>query len=143
VALPESTRPIRHHVSPRLAPSQAHWLSSADTVFIATRHAEAGADVSHRGGDPGFVRVADPVHVLIPDYSGNMMFNTLGNIAADGRAGLLVVDFTTGRMLQVTGRADVSWDADLVAAFPSAERVIELAIEAVVESASADAVTDP
>jgi hypothetical protein len=72
-----------------------------------------------------------------------MMFNTLGNIAANGRAGLLVVDFETGRTLQLTGRSEISWDSNLVADFPGAERVIVLEIEAVEESAPARAVTGP
>ena len=143
VALPDPARPVVRHRRDRLAPSQVRWLSSADTLFIATRHAAAGADVSHRGGEPGFVQVPDPSHVLIPDYQGNMMFNTLGNIAADGRAGLLVVDFTTGRMLQLTGRSAISWESDLVAGFPGAERVVSLEIEAVEESVSAEDVTGP
>ena len=141
VALPEPTVPIRRHLSDRLEPSQAHWLSTTDTLFIATRHAGAGADVSHRGGDPGFVRVPDSGHVLIPDYSGNMMFNTLGNIAADGRAGLLLLDLTSGRTLQLAGRATVSWDPTLVTTFVAAERVIELKVEVVVESAPGEAFT--
>jgi predicted pyridoxine 5'-phosphate oxidase superfamily flavin-nucleotide-binding protein len=143
VSLPEPRLPAERRRSDRLTPSQVRWLSSADTLFIATRHAAAGADVSHRGGDPGFVHVPDPAQVLIPDYAGNMMFNTLGNIAADGRAGLLVVDFSTGRMLQLTGRCGISWDPDLVASFPAAQRVLALEVEAVEESAPAQPVTGP
>ena len=69
-----------------LTPAQIRTLGTADTIFIATRHPVAGADVSHRGGAPGFVRVMAPDRVLIPDYRGNMMFNTLGNLAVDPRA---------------------------------------------------------
>jgi len=142
-ALPDSARPIVRHRSDSLTPWQVRWLSSADTLFIATRHPTAGADVSHRGGEPGFLRVPDPKHVLLPDYPGNMMFNTLGNIAADGRTGLLVVDFASGRMLQLTGRSEISWDPALAAGFAGAERVVTLDIEAVDESAPADNVTGP
>jgi hypothetical protein len=120
-----------------LTPGQIAWLTSADTLFIATRHATAGADVSHRGGEPGFVRVPDPRRVLIPDYAGNMMFNTLGNLAANGRAGLLLVDFTSGRRLQLTGAATIHWDPATAAAFAHAERVVEVELEAVIETAPA------
>lgn len=143
VALPAPALSSDRQRSDDLTPSQTRWLSSTDTLFIATRQVTAGADVSHRGGDPGFVRVPGPGHVLIPDYAGNMMFNTLGNIAADGRAGLLVVDFATGRTLQLTGRSEISWASELVAGFPGAERVITLEVEAVEESAPAQPVTDP
>jgi predicted pyridoxine 5'-phosphate oxidase superfamily flavin-nucleotide-binding protein len=135
VELPGRAAAARSAWSERLTPDQARWLSTTDTLFIATHHPDAGADVSHRGGEPGFVRVPDAGHVLIPDYAGNMMFNTLGNVAANGLAGLLVVDFTTGHTLQVTGRATIVWDATTVAAFPNAQRVLELEVTAVVETA--------
>ena len=145
VTLPEPTDRTRRDHGDRLTPSQVRWLSTADTLFIATRHTQAGADVSHRGGDPGFVRVPDARHVLLPDYSGNMMFNTLGNIAADGRAGLLLLDFASGRTVQLTGRATISWDPALVATFGAAERVLQLEVEAVVESTpdASDQATPP
>ena len=118
VRLPEAAGAPSVARGDRLSPEQAAWVSTTDTLFLATRHATAGADVSHRGGEPGFVRVPDPARVLIPDYSGNMMFNTLGNLAADPRAGLLLVDFDSGRTLQVTGTARIHWDRETVAGFP-------------------------
>jgi predicted pyridoxine 5'-phosphate oxidase superfamily flavin-nucleotide-binding protein len=144
VGLPDAAGPARTDWSGWLSSDQARWISTTDTLFIATRHPSAGADVSHRGGEPGFARVPDARHVLIPDYAGNMMFNTLGNVAADSRAGLLLADFATGRTLQLTGTATISWDGAMVAAFPNAERVLELEIEAVVETTPAQAgVTGP
>jgi hypothetical protein len=139
VGLPDAARPAHAERSERLGPDQMRWISTTDTLFIATRHPSAGADVSHRGGEPGFARVPNAQHVLIPDYAGNMMFNTLGNVAADGRAGLLLVDFATGRALQMTGTATIYWDAEMVAEFPNAQRVLELEIEAVVETTPAQA----
>jgi uncharacterized protein len=133
VALPPLAATARVARGDRLSPEQIAWLSRTDTLFLATRHPVAGADVSHRGGEPGFVRVPDAGRMLIPDYAGNMMFNTLGNVAADGRAGLLLVDFTSGRTLQLTGTATILWDPALVATFELAERVVELEIEAVVD----------
>jgi uncharacterized protein len=118
----------------RLDPGQAAWLERADTVFLATRHVAAGADVSHRGGAAGFVRVPALDRVQLADYPGNMMFNSLGNVAADGRAGLLLVDFESGRRLQLTGQATISWEAELVASFPGAERVLDLSVETVVDT---------
>ncbi|HEX3275630.1 MAG TPA: pyridoxamine 5'-phosphate oxidase family protein, partial [Gemmatimonadales bacterium] len=119
----------------RITPGQRAWLEQADTLFIATRHPGAGADVSHRGGAPGFVRVPEAGRVQLADYPGNMMFNTLGNVAVDGRAGLLLVDFDSGRTLQLSGRATIVWEAGLVATFPGAQRVLELDVEALVETA--------
>ena len=139
VRLPDpEVAPARVEHGQRLTPEQVLWLTGADTLFLATLHPAAGADVSHRGGAPGFVRVPDAGRLLIPDYAGNMMFNSLGNIAADGRAGLLLVDFTSGHTLQLTGTATLHWDAELVGGFPGAERVVELEIDAVVETVPAE-----
>lgn len=116
-----------------LTAGQAERLGEADTLFLASRHPDTGADVSHRGGPPGFVVVAGPNALRIPDYAGNMMFNTLGNLAAHPEAGLLLVDFVSGDTLQLTGRATINWDPAVRAGMAGAERVIEFLIEGVVE----------
>lgn len=95
----------------------AAWLiATADTMFVATHAGGAGADVSHRGGPAGFVVQQDERTLLVPDYSGNRMFMTLGNLQADGRAGLLFIDFERGDLLTLTGRADIVWDGPVLAA---------------------------
>jgi predicted pyridoxine 5'-phosphate oxidase superfamily flavin-nucleotide-binding protein len=114
---------------------QRQWVGEADTFFVASRHAEAGADASHRGGNPGFMRVVDAARLAWPDYSGNRMFQTLGNLARDGRAGLLFIDFDAGRTLQLAGRARVDWDEERARGFAGAERVIDFVIDRVVEIA--------
>lgn len=78
------------------------WITRADTFFVASAHPDRSADVSHRGGRPGFIRYRDGV-LSIPDYPGNSMFNTLGNFALNPRAGLVFVDFVGNRQLQMTG----------------------------------------
>jgi predicted pyridoxine 5'-phosphate oxidase superfamily flavin-nucleotide-binding protein len=89
---------------------QRAWIGNADTLFIASFHPEGGADASHRGGLPGFVHVLDDRGLVFPDYPGNAMFNTLGNLVEYPRVGLLFVDFATGDVLQVTGRARLETD---------------------------------
>ena len=97
-----------------LTPEARALIAAADTLFIATRHPGRGADASHRGGEPGWVQVereADGTEVLrIPDYAGNNMFNTLGNLMVEPRAGLLFLDFERGGALQLTGTGEVRWD---------------------------------
>ena len=118
-----------------LAPGQRRVIEGADTFFIASVHEGTGADASHRGGQPGFVRVAGDATLRIPDYAGNNMFQTLGNIEADPRVGLLFLDFETGTTLQVTGRARILWEPAQFADLPGARRAIEVQIDAVVEIA--------
>jgi predicted pyridoxine 5'-phosphate oxidase superfamily flavin-nucleotide-binding protein len=113
------------------------WIAQADTFFVASFHPEGGADVSHRGGAPGFIRVVQPSVVVWPDYAGNTMFQTLGNIVAYPQAGVLFIDFTRSSTLQLTGRAEVIWDADRVRAFAGAERLVKLHVEQVLEMAGA------
>ncbi|MBJ3811365.1 pyridoxamine 5'-phosphate oxidase family protein [Streptomyces flavofungini] len=94
-----------------LTPPQCALITASDTFFLATVH-ETGADASHRGGNPGFVRVLSPRELEWPDYPGNAMFLTLGNLTADPRAGLLFLDWTTGATLQLTGTAVTVYAAD-------------------------------
>ncbi|MFF5444635.1 pyridoxamine 5'-phosphate oxidase family protein [Streptomyces sp. NPDC012888] len=109
-----------------LTPAQQDALRAADTFFVATT-AEDGVDASHRGGGPGFVRVRSPHELAWPDYPGNGMFLTLGNLAADPRAGLLVPDWETGAVIQLSGRARTGFGAD-------GGRTVTFTVESVVES---------
>jgi predicted pyridoxine 5'-phosphate oxidase superfamily flavin-nucleotide-binding protein len=92
-----------------LDPRQQSIVAAADTFFIASHHAGGGADASHRGGRPGFVQVLGPRLLSFADYPGNNMFNTLGNLLVQPRAGLLFLDFERGDTLQLSGRATVEW----------------------------------
>jgi predicted pyridoxine 5'-phosphate oxidase superfamily flavin-nucleotide-binding protein len=96
--------------SDRLSPGQQALIDSSDTFFIATASPGFQADVSHRGGMPGFVRGIAPGRLAWDDYPGNAMFNTLGNLRLHPGAGLLFVEFAGGRTLQLTGRALVIGD---------------------------------
>jgi predicted pyridoxine 5'-phosphate oxidase superfamily flavin-nucleotide-binding protein len=106
----------------------------ADTFFIASAHPKRGADASHRGGRPGFVEVAgNGRRLAFPDYSGNRMFQTLGNLAVNTRTGLLFLDWETRNTLQLTGRAQITWDAHILRSRPGAERLVEVRLDAVHE----------
>jgi ferredoxin-NADP reductase/predicted pyridoxine 5'-phosphate oxidase superfamily flavin-nucleotide-binding protein len=110
-------------------------IEHADTLFIATAYADGtddpakGADVSHRGGKPGFVQVEDDRTLVFPDYSGNLHFNTIGNIELDPRAGLLFIDFDRGDLVYLTARAEVVWEGEAVRAFAGAERLLRFHVE--------------
>jgi hypothetical protein len=91
----------------------AGLIGAADTFFIASSSgpaggAQGGVDMSHRGGPAGFVEI-DGDRLTIPDLRGNRYFNTFGNLVLDDRAGLLFVDFATGGLLHLQGRATLDW----------------------------------
>ncbi len=109
-----------------LDPAARALIEQADAFFVASyadRAERRQVDVSHRGGNPGFVRVSDDGTLTIPDFDGNLFFATLGNIVLNAKAGLLFVDFETGDLLQMTGEAEVIFDSPEIAAFQGAERL--------------------
>jgi predicted pyridoxine 5'-phosphate oxidase superfamily flavin-nucleotide-binding protein len=101
-------------------------IARADTLFVASyadpQHGSAKrrVDVSHRGGRSGFVHVAADGTLTLPDFVGNFYFNTLGNLLANPRAGIVIPDFTTGDLLFLSGRTEIVWDGPEVARFPGA-----------------------
>lgn len=102
-------------------------VAAADTLFVATTGGQYGADISHRGGEPGFVRI-DGDTLTVPDYAGNRYFNTLGNMLTDARTALLVIDYASGDVLHLQGRAEVDWDG-AATGLPGAERAWRLRVE--------------
>lgn len=86
------------------------WIKTADTIFVGSQSNEGRMDASHRGGNPGFVKIVDDNTIRIPDYKGNGLFNTLGNISQNPNTGLLLVDFEGKRTLQLIGTAQVFFD---------------------------------
>ena len=109
-------------------------IALAETFFIATDHPESGAAISHRGGNPGFVRVAGSRRLAIPDYAGNNLFNTLGNIAANPRVGLLFIGFESGRTLQLSGRATIDWDSARATTLAGAARVVDFELDEAIDN---------
>jgi len=85
-------------------------ISNADTFFIATQSNENKLDASHRGGAPGFVEILSDDTLKIPDYPGNNMYNSLGNIEQNPKMGLLFLDFETGEILQLIGEGTLLFD---------------------------------
>ncbi|KIX70365.1 pyridoxamine 5'-phosphate oxidase family protein [Streptomyces sp. JL4002] len=95
-----------------LDPDQVRAVRSADTFFVGTTARADGVDAGHRGGLPGFVEVLSPHELAWPDYAGNAMFLTLGNLEVDPRAGLLFPDWESGAVLQLSGRARTEFGDD-------------------------------
>jgi predicted pyridoxine 5'-phosphate oxidase superfamily flavin-nucleotide-binding protein len=122
-------------VAPALDDEARSLIRKADTFFIASVFGDdpsdrsLGADVSHRGGPTGFVRLEEPDCLVFPDYVGNNAFQTLGNISMDPRVGLLFLDFEAGTLLQLTGRAEIVWEGAAVEAVRGAQRLVRVTIE--------------
>ncbi|WP_055129739.1 pyridoxamine 5'-phosphate oxidase family protein [Pseudomonas mediterranea] len=107
-------------------PQVRRMVTAADSFYVATyvvRDGQNQVDASHRGGKPGFVRMEEDGALTIPDFSGNLFFNTLGNILLNPRAGLVFIDFQSGDLLQMSGSAEVLLDSPEIAAFQGAERL--------------------
>ncbi|PPK68551.1 pyridoxamine 5'-phosphate oxidase family protein [Actinokineospora auranticolor] len=122
--------------SESLSEAQRRVIAAADTFFVTTA-ADESVDTSHRGGNPGFVQVGPGAELEWPDYSGNAMFLTLGNLELDPRAGLLFPDWSTGTALHLSGTAVVDWSAESAARHPGAQRVVRFTVADVVEVADA------
>ncbi len=130
-----AARTIRHGTALNAANQQL--IGQADTFFLATFHPQEGADCSHRGGFPGFVQILDEKTIVWPDYNGNSMFNSLGNITEYPKAGLLFMDFENGSTLQLSGSATVLWEDERLTRFPGAERILEFTIQKIIETENA------
>ncbi|WHO79109.1 pyridoxamine 5'-phosphate oxidase family protein [Rhizobium leguminosarum] len=131
--MPTATQPLH---SGQLDDRALGIVEGADTFFVASYvdrdNGERQVDVSHRGGNAGFVRVGADSVLTIPDFAGNRFFNTLGNILVNSKAGLIFVDFETGDMLQMTGNAEVLLDSPDIATFQGAERLWRFTPEEIV-----------
>jgi predicted pyridoxine 5'-phosphate oxidase superfamily flavin-nucleotide-binding protein len=120
-----------------LGDADRRLIAHADTFFIATAAPDGSADASHRGGSPGFVAVHDARSLSFPDYAGNSMYMTLGNLAANPRAGFLFADWDSGDTLQLSGRASVDWSPERAASVPGAQRLVDFAVGRVIRTTAA------
>ncbi|MFD6890443.1 pyridoxamine 5'-phosphate oxidase family protein [Streptomyces sp. NPDC059957] len=120
-----------------LSAAQQQTVREADTFFVATASDTGDADASHRGGNPGFVQVLSPTLLRWPDYIGNAMFLTLGNLALNPAAGIIFPNWSTGSALYVSGTAHTVWDAEERSLVPGAQRLVEFSVTDVREISAA------
>jgi len=105
------------------------FIEQARMFFLATADAEGRPDCSFKGGLPGFVRVTGEAALAWPDYDGNGMYRSLGNIAVNPRVQLLFVDFERPRRMRVEGAATLHRDDPVLATMPGAKLVVRLAVD--------------
>ena len=108
------------------------FIEQSMFFFLATADAEGRPDCSFKGGAPGFVRVVGPGELAFPDYDGNGMFKSLGNILANPGVGLLFIDMgEKPRRLRVNGTASVSHDDPLMQRFAGAQLLVRVQARAI------------
>jgi uncharacterized protein len=105
------------------------FVSRCAMFFLATADTHGQPDVSYKGGMPGFVRILDDRTLAFPDYDGNGMFKSLGNILANPKVGLLFVDFERPFRMRVSGTASFSTDDPLLGEFSAAQLIVRVRAE--------------
>jgi predicted pyridoxine 5'-phosphate oxidase superfamily flavin-nucleotide-binding protein len=109
---------------------QRELIDAAPMFWLATADADGFPDVSYKGGMPGFVRVVGPSTVAFPNYDGNGMYKSLGNVLVNPRVGLLFIRWTDGqRRVRVQGRASLHEDDPLMAEWEGAQLVVRVQAE--------------
>jgi predicted pyridoxine 5'-phosphate oxidase superfamily flavin-nucleotide-binding protein len=114
-----------------IAPHEAAFIESRDMFFIATADQEGRPNCSYKGGDPGFVRVVDERTLAFPNYDGNGMYLSMGNVLKNPNVGLLFIDFERGRRMRVNGLASIDENDELMAEYPEAQFVVRVAVREV------------
>ncbi len=107
------------------------FIERAPLFFLATADSEGQPNVSHKGGQPGFVRVVGPAELAYPDYDGNGMFMSLGNVLENPKVGLLFIDFETPARLVVRGHASVHRDDPLLEHTVGAQLIVRIVAQSI------------
>ena len=106
------------------------FIERLDMFFIATADADGRPQCSYKGGDPGLVRVLDERTVAFPNYDGNGMYLSMGNLIVNPEVGLLFIDFTAERptRLRLNGRAELTDDPEVTRLWPGAQFAVRVAV---------------
>ncbi len=116
-------------VTEKLSDQQAEFIHNRNMFYLSTIDESGYPSCSYKGGDLGFVRVTDPGTVVFPNYDGNGMFMSMGNIIAKTKVGLLFIDFETPQRLRLRGEARCHREGPMLASYPGANLVIEISVD--------------
>jgi hypothetical protein len=114
------------HVHDRISDGDRAFIERMDTFFIATADEEGRPNCSHKGGGPGFVRVVDDRTIAFPNYDGNGMYLSMGNLLRNPNVGLLFVDFERAHRMRLNGIAAIAFDDELLAEYPEAQFIVRV-----------------
>lgn len=131
---PAASTPELISNSPQLPQQALYLLARADLFFVSSSQHDKDMDTNHRGGPPGFLRVESNEHLgavlCWPEYSGNRLYQTLGNLSINPLAGICVPDFETGDMLYLTGETEILAGKAAAAFLPRSNLCVKITITA-------------
>jgi len=113
-------------VHTEFTPADKQFIEQRDMFFLATVDGEGRVNCSYKGGAPGFVRVLEPDTLVFPDYDGNGMYLSLGNVAQTGQVGLLFIDFERQTRMRVNGEAQIREDDPLLAEYAEGKLIVRV-----------------
>lgn len=102
------------------------FIEARDMFFLATADEEGRPNCSYKGGDPGFVRVVDEHTIAFPNYDGNGMYLSMGNVLRNPHVGLLFIDFERGHRMRLNGDASIDPDDELMRDYPEAQFIVRV-----------------
>jgi predicted pyridoxine 5'-phosphate oxidase superfamily flavin-nucleotide-binding protein len=121
----------RSIVDDELRPEQMAFIGTLDYFFLTTVNEKGEPTVSYKGGPVGLAHMVDPRKIVFPNYDGNGMFLSMGNVAATSKVGLLFIDMVTPLRVRVQGEARLTQDAGHLARFPGSNMIVEIDITSV------------
>jgi uncharacterized protein len=113
-------------VHDRITEHDKAFIEARDMFFLATADADGRPNCSYKGGDPGFVQVVDDHTVAFPNYDGNGMYLSTGNVLENPEVGILFIDFERGNRMRLNGTASVQLDDPLLAEYPEAQFIVRV-----------------
>lgn len=114
-----------------ISTSDRAFIHARDMFFLATADADGRPTCSYKGGEPGFVRVLDPQTVAFPNYDGNGMYLSTGNMLVNPNVGMLFIDFEQGHRMRLEGEAAINLGDPLAQEYPEAQFVVRVRARAV------------
>lgn len=113
-------------VHERFTPDDREFIARLDMFFIATVDSAGQPTCSYKGGDPGFVSVVDDQTLAFPNYDGNGMYLSMGNLSETAAVGLLFIDFEHQRRMRVDGIARIEFEDSLLSNYPEAQFIVRV-----------------
>lgn len=107
------------------------FIQARDMFFLATVDHHGQPTCSYKGGDPGFVAILDQSTLAFPNYDGNGMYLSMGNVSQTSRVGMLFVDFEEQRRMRVEGIANLVFEGDLIERYPECQFVVQVQATAI------------